>query len=62
LPSIDSFFQVEKYNIQLGTEKASQVNAAATTDLARTQFIQQAATAVLAQVNQAPATVLSLLK
>jgi len=36
--------------------------ASATTELARTQIIQQAATAMLAQANQAPATVLSLLK
>jgi len=37
-------------------------HASATTELARTQIIQQAATAMLAQANQAPATVLSLLK
>lgn len=36
--------------------------AQATTELARTQIIQQAATAMLAQANQQPATVLSLLK
>jgi flagellin len=36
--------------------------AAATTDLARTQIIQQAATAMLAQANQLPQTVLTLLK
>lgn len=36
--------------------------AAETTELARTQIIQQAATAMLAQANQAPQTVLSLLK
>jgi len=36
--------------------------AAATTDLARTQIIQQAATAMLAQANQQPQTVLTLLK
>jgi len=36
--------------------------ASATTELARTQIIQQAATAIRAQANQAPATVLSLLK
>jgi len=36
--------------------------AAATTELARTQIIQQAATAMLAQANQLPQTVLSLLK
>ena len=36
--------------------------AAATTDLARTQIIQQAATAMLAQANQQPQTVLALLK
>jgi len=34
--------------------------AAATTDLARTQIIQQAATAMLAQANQLPQTVLTL--
>ena len=33
-----------------------------TTELARTQIIQQAATAMLAQANQAPSSVLSLLK
>lgn len=36
--------------------------AQATTELARTQIIQQAATAMLAQANQAPQTVLSLLR
>ena len=36
--------------------------AAATTELARTQIIQQAATAMLAQANQQPQTVLTLLK
>jgi len=36
--------------------------AATTTELARTQIIQQAATAMLAQANQASANVLSLLK
>lgn len=36
--------------------------AASTTELARTQIIQQAATAMLAQANQQPQTVLSLLK
>lgn len=36
--------------------------ALATTELARTQIIQQAATAMLAQANQAPQSVLSLLR
>ena len=36
--------------------------AKATTELARTQIIQQAATAMLAQANQQPQTVLSLLR
>jgi flagellin len=36
--------------------------AKATTELARTQIIQQAATAMLAQANQAPQQVLSLLR
>ena len=36
--------------------------AAATTELARTQIIAQAATAILAQANQMPQTVLSLLR
>ena len=36
--------------------------ATATTELARTQIIQQAATAMLAQANQAPSSVLALLK
>jgi len=36
--------------------------AKATTDLARSQIIQQAATAMLAQANQQPASVLSLLQ
>ena len=36
--------------------------AQTTTELARTQIIQQAATAMLAQANQQPSTVLSLLK
>ena len=36
--------------------------AQATTELARTQIIQQAATAMLAQANQSPKSVLSLLQ
>jgi flagellin len=36
--------------------------AKTTTELARTQIIQQAATAMLAQANQQPASVLSLLQ
>ena len=36
--------------------------AQSTTELARSQIIQQAATAMLAQANQAPQSVLSLLK
>jgi flagellin len=36
--------------------------AQATTELARSQIIQQAATAMLAQANQAPQSVLSLLR
>lgn len=36
--------------------------AQSTTELARTQIVQQAATAMLAQANQQPSTVLSLLK
>lgn len=36
--------------------------AAATTELARSQIIQQAATAMLAQANQSPSSVLSLLQ
>ena len=36
--------------------------ASATTELARSQIIQQAATAMLAQANQQPQSVLSLLK
>jgi flagellin len=36
--------------------------ATATTELARSQIIQQAATAMLAQANQQPASVLSLLQ
>ena len=36
--------------------------AAATTELARTQILQQAATAMLAQANQSPSSVLSLLQ
>jgi flagellin len=48
------------------TESRSRVTdtdyAAATSELARNQIIQQAATAILAQANQQPQTVLSLLK
>jgi len=48
------------------TESRSRVTdtdyAAATSELARTQIIQQAATAILAQANQQPQSVLSLLK
>jgi flagellin len=36
--------------------------ASATTQLARSQIIQQAATAMLAQANQSPQSVLALLK
>ncbi|MEO0315558.1 MAG: hypothetical protein RI928_2014, partial [Pseudomonadota bacterium] len=36
--------------------------AAETAELARTQIIQQAATAMLAQANQAPQSVLALLR
>jgi flagellin len=36
--------------------------ASATTELARSQIISQAATAMLAQANQAPQSVLSLLR
>jgi flagellin len=36
--------------------------AQASTELARTQIIQQAATAMLAQANQSPQSVLALLK
>jgi flagellin len=36
--------------------------AAATTELARTQIIQQAGTSMLAQANQMPQSVLSLLQ
>jgi flagellin len=48
------------------TESRSRVTdtdyAVATSELARTQIIQQAATAILAQANQQPQSVLSLLK
>jgi flagellin len=48
------------------TESRSRVTdtdyAAATSELARSQIIQQAATAILAQANQQPQSVLSLLK
>jgi flagellin len=52
--------------IQNATASRSQVldtdYATATTQLARSQIIQQAATAMLAQANQQPQTVLALLK
>jgi len=51
---------------QNATESRSRVTdtdyATATSELARTQIIQQAATAILAQANQQPASVLSLLQ
>ena len=51
---------------QNATESRSRIMdtdyASATTELARTQIISQAATAMLAQANQAPQTVLSLLR
>jgi len=51
---------------QNATESRSRVldtdYAATTTELARTQIISQAATAMLAQANQAPQSVLSLLR
>ena len=54
-------------NVALNTSASrSQIEdtdyAKATTDLAKSQIIQQAATAMLAQANQAPQSVLSLLK
>lgn len=54
-------------NISMNTQASrSQIEdtdyAAATTTLAKTQIIQQAATAMLAQANQQPQAVLSLLK
>jgi flagellin len=54
-------------NISLNTsESRSRIEdtdyASATTELARTQIISQAATAMLAQANQAPQSVLSLLR
>jgi flagellin len=54
-------------NIALNTSASrSQIEdtdyAKATTDLAKSQIIQQAATAMLAQANQAPQSVLSLLR
>jgi flagellin len=51
---------------QTASESRSKVEdtdyAAATSDLARQQIIQQAATAILAQANQQQQSVLSLLK
>jgi flagellin len=51
---------------QTASESRSKVEdtdyAAATSDLARQQIIQQAGTAMLAQANQMPAMVLALLK
>ena len=51
---------------QNATESRSRIldtdYAATTTELARTQIISQAATAMLAQANQAPQSVLSLLR
>jgi flagellin len=54
-------------NVQLNTSASrSQIEdtdyAKATTELAKTQIIQQAASAMLAQANQAPQSVLSLLR
>jgi flagellin len=54
-------------NVALNTSASrSQIEdtdyAKTTTDLAKSQIIQQAATAMLAQANQAPQSVLSLLK
>ena len=54
-------------NVSLNTsESRSRIQdtdyASATTELARSQIIQQAATAMLAQANQAPQSVLSLLR
>jgi flagellin len=51
---------------QNATESRSRVTdtdyASATTELARAQIIQQAATAMLAQANQQPSMVMSLLR
>lgn len=50
-------------NAQASLSRISDTDyATATTDLARTQIIQQAGTAMLAQANQLPQTVLSLLQ
>ena len=60
--AIDNLTNVE----QNATDSRSKVEdtdyAAATSELARTQIISQAATAILAQANQQPQSVLSLLK
>ena len=60
--AIDNLTNVQ----QNATDSRSKVEdtdyAAATSELARTQIIAQAATAILAQANQQPQSVLSLLK
>ena len=60
--AIDNLTNVQ----QTATDSRSKVEdtdyAAATSELARTQIIAQAATAILAQANQQPQSVLSLLK
>jgi len=60
--AVDNLTNVEQ-NAQDSRSKVEDTDyAAATSELARTQIIAQAATAILAQANQQPQSVLSLLK
>lgn len=60
--AVDNLLNV-KVNAEASRSRVEDTDyAAATTELARTQIIQQAATAMLAQANQIPQTVLALLK
>jgi len=60
--AVDNLLNV-KVNAEASRSRVEDTDyAEATTELARTQIIQQAATAMLAQANQIPQTVLALLK
>jgi flagellin len=60
--AVDNLSNV-KTNVEASRSRIEDTDyAAATTELARTQIIQQAATAMLAQANQLPQSVLALLK
>jgi len=60
--AVDNLTAMSQNNSESRSKVEDTDYALATSDLARTQIIQQAATAILAQANQQPQSVLSLLK